>query len=65
MGSHTEKKICIGCPYRRQCVELIYSKICPQGLLNVSPEEARDIQSVWKGEMKLCPTCNGRKYVKI
>lgn len=65
MGSHTEKAICMGCAYRAACVELIYSEMCPKGLTKVSLEEARDIQAVWKGEMRLCPTCGGRKYVKI
>jgi len=60
-----EKEICKDCPQRYKCVELIYAKFCPKGLHNVPLEEARNIQAAWKGDMELCPTCKGKKYIRI
>jgi len=64
MGRGKEKEICIGCKLRYACVELIYAELCPKGLHHVSLNEARNIQAVWSGEMMVCPTCNGEKFVK-
>lgn len=63
MGRGKEKEICLECPLRNQCVELIWAEFCPKGLHNMPLEEARNVQAVWKGEKILCPTCKGERFV--
>lgn len=59
-----EKEVCKGCPKRFMCVELIKEPICPHGLHILNKEESNRIKSYWRGELKICETCNGTGFVE-